>query len=397
MKSMMLAAAGLFGAVFCAGAAKAECPPGALQHAADILTAAAQPAPNIEEIAAKAAARAEACPKDPHVLKVTATTYQALTGKTTDPQKAFGYATRAWTSVQAMRAARASNEAPRTILFDKAYVNVDVYSLDGFEARILENLFITEVRSGKFFPDHAPFTANVTRACTEWDSMDVHAAAMFVRKNIKTDIPPALNFINRAIAMCDGKTNPNFFTQMVALRAKVNYELLKDRPDRPNAQAMLDQALADSKRFLLVRPGGDSIYWSTSDADKLQQLMEQMRPDALVLPADWYKSNVAAKPATVRAIALRLDGAWAIDAPLGVAAAYKNYRGVISGLYREAGLSDDSAAAKRALFLAAKGHSDGSLRSAANKGLKAPPDILWTWIDPDKAKPAAAAPTPGAK
>lgn len=390
MKSMMLAAAGLFGAMFCASAAKADCPPGALQHAGDILTAAAQPTPNLEEVAAKTAARAESCTKDPHVLRVAAMTYQTLTGKTTDHQKAFGYAVRAWTSVQAMRAARADNEAPRTILFDKAYVNIDVYSLDGFEARILENLFITEVRSGKFFPDHAPLSTNATRACNEWDSSDVHAAALFVRKNIKTDIPPALNYINRMLATCDGKINPNNFATMIALRTKVNYELLKDRPDRPNAQALLDQALADSKRFFSLRPNGDSIYWSTYDRDRLTALVEEMRPAPLTPEADWFKPGNPEKPETVKAIAKKLDAAWAIDEPLGIGAKYQNYRGLITDLYKLTSASGNVAPARKALAHAAKGHSDGSLRAAANKGLKSPPDFLWKWIDPSVTPTEAA-------
>jgi hypothetical protein len=126
------------------------------------------------------------------------------------------------------------------------------------------------------------------------------------------------------------------------------------------------------------------VFWSTSDRENLEALALDVRAANMTLPpeTDWFRPGNPESPAVVRAIAAKLDEAWAIDAPLGISGAYKTYRTLIGDLYNKVMLSKNVAPARHALALAAKGHAEGAMRSSENKGLKAPPGFLWNWIDP---------------
>lgn len=391
MKSMMLAAAGLFGAVFCASAAKADCPSTGLQDAVNIYSGVGTATgPVVDGLAQENASLIKACGSKPHVLKIAALTYQGLTGRTQDPAKQYEYAVAARKTYVAMRDARAPNESEQFVMINNQPLYIGVYGNDPAEAQILENVFIMESRTNKLTPDHMPVDAAASaKACPAWSKTDAFNAASFIRKNAKTDIPSARNYIDRLIAAC-GKASPSDRVQLLAARAKVNYDLLKASPQRANANPMLDQLIADSRTIFELKPGGDSIFWSTYDRDRLTALIEEVRPTPLTPEADWFKPGNPEKPETVKAIAKKLDAAWAIDEPLGIGAKFQNYRALITDLYAKATASGNVAPARKALALAAKGHADGSLRAASNKGLKSPPDFLWKWIDPSVTPTATA-------
>ncbi|MDZ4759747.1 MAG: hypothetical protein SGJ21_01565 [Alphaproteobacteria bacterium] len=158
------------------------------------------------------------------------------------------------------------------------------------------------------------------------------------------------------------------------------------------AVLLLAKAEADSKRFLELNPEGDSAYWSKYDETLLKQVGETVRIAALpdIAEADWFKPGNPESPKVVRAIAQKFDEAWAKDAPKGVAGAFQTYRDLVKALvYDRAIPSGNMAPAKRAIALAAQGHANGEFRATANRDLKAPPEFLWNWIDPEiKPRPA---------
>ena len=391
MKSMMLAAFGLFGAAFSASAAEAACPATALQDAVNLHSGVGTATgPVVDGLARETAALIKACSTKPHVLRVAAMTYQGLTGRTQDAAKQYEYAVAAWMTYKAMRDARAPNESEQLVMVGGKPTYIGVYGNDPAEAQILQNVFIVETRTGKLIPEHMPVDAAASaKACEDWAGIDSMNASSFIRKNAKSDIPPARNLLDRLVAACTKATKYNF-TTVLSSRAKASYELLKDNTKLPNADRMLDQLIADSNKIFEIHPTGYTVFWSTYDRDRLNALVEEMRPAPLTPEADWFKPGNPEKPETVKAIAKKLDAAWAIDEPLGIGAKYQNYRGLLTDLYAKTTTSGNVAPARKALALAAKGHADGSLRAAANKGLKSPPDFLWKWIDPSVTPTAAA-------
>ena len=378
-------------ALFALSAASAECPAGGLQTAVNIYSSTGQPGANPDAIAAQIDMLATTCASNPHVQKVAAMTYQALTTNAGDIGKAYDRAVSAWTYQGAMRRARGANEKPVMIMVNGQAGQVDVYANDGHEEALLINLFVLELKSGKLYSDHQPLKpGEKARACGEWDAIDVQNASWFIRKNLKTHIPPALDFIDRASAACAATIDKGVNPRILGLRASALYALINDNPKRPDAVAMLDKALADSKRFMELRPGGDSVYWSTYDRDRLDALSAKVRLDNLPLPPedDWFKPGNPESPAVVRALAAKLDDAWAIDAARGIGGAYRTYRDLIGGLYDKAMKSGNVMAARHAVALAAQGQANGSMRKSETRELQAPPDFLWNWIDP------AVKPTP---
>jgi hypothetical protein len=373
---------------FAVSAAYAECPATGLQDAANIYISTGLPTIDADAIAARTDALAKACASSPHVQKAAAMTFHALTARAGDDSKAFDRAVSAWTYLEAMRKVRGPNEAPAMVMVDGQATEIDVYAADKIEEGLLVDVLIAEVNSGKRYPDHRPLQpGEKPRACGQWDALDVQNAAWFVRKNPKTDIPPALDFIERAYAACAATIDKGVNPRILALRAMALYGMVAENPKRPDAVAMLDKAQADSKRYFQIVPNGDGAYWSTYDRDRLDELTAKVRLDNTPLPpeADWFKPGNPENPAVVRAIAAKLDDAWAIDAPLGVGGAYKTYRGVINALYTKAMTSGNMVPARHAVALAAQGHSDGSMRRPETKELPTPPEFLWNWID---TKPA---------
>ncbi len=369
-----------------ASAAQAECPANGLQTAVDIYAAVGKPGANSNVIASQMDAIAKVCASSPHVLKVAALTYHNLSAGASNAEEAYDRAATAWRYFDAMRdARRRENEAPVMVMAGQQAAQIDVYADDKSEETLFLSLIAAEMRSGNVYPDHRPVQpGEAPRACKTWDAIDAQNASWFVRKNVKVDIPPALNFIDRASTACADAMEKSVNARILGLRASALYELLKDNPKRPGAIGMLEKALGDSKRYFQIHPKGDIAYWSISDRDKLEALALEVRAANMGLPpeADWFKPGNPESPAVVRAIAAKLDEAWATDAPLGISGAYKTYRALIGDLYNKVMLSKNVVPARHALALAAKGHAEGTMRSAETKDLKAPPGFLWNWIDP---------------
>jgi hypothetical protein len=325
------------------------------------------------------------CASNPNVLKVAAMTYHNLSANASDVARAYDRAVAAWTYYDAMRGARRPDQASVTVMAGGRPAQIDLYANDKSEETLFVSLIAAEMKSGNVYPDHKPLMpGEKPRVCRNWDASDAQNASWFVRHNVKIDIAPAMNFLDRVAAACAGAMENSVNDRILGLRAKALYELLKDNQKRPGALAMLDKAAADSRRFFQINPNGDTLYWSTYDRDRLDALALEVRAANMALPpeADWFKPGNPESPAVVRAIAVKLDDAWAIDEPLGTGGAYRTYRALIGDLFDKAMRSKNVMPARHAIALAAKGHSDGTMRGAGTKALKAPPGFLWNWIDP---------------
>jgi len=374
------------GAAFAAAVAPAgwaQCPPQPVQDMVGLDLQVAKAA-SLEEVAAKADALAKACASDAYVQRVAAIVHTDINTRMTDAASAWPHAVKAWEYVLAMRATAPPNEKPVLVMANGAPIEVRIYGPGNFDQEMLLNLISTEMATGKFIPDHAPLAANEKlRACTGWDAAHAQYAATIAGENLQQHVAPVLNFLDRAARMCNPAESIN--SRIIAVRARLIVKMVKANSKRAGAIALLDTALADSKRFFEVRPNGDLAYWSKSDAEDLTKLSDQVKGVKPVLPpeADWFKTGNTESPAIIAAIAAKLDAAWAIDEPLGASAGFRTYRNEMTRLYDQAIKSGNIAAAKHALALAAQGHSNGAMRSAATKALSPPPGFLWSWLDPD--------------
>jgi hypothetical protein len=369
----------------------AECPADAVQTAVNINLSAGDQKADLVAIAAQMAALVKLCPAQPHVLKVAAMLHGDLTEVAKTSDKVYEQALAAWTYFSAMRTARGPNEKPVMIMVGRQPRELDVYASDGLEAGLIGNLYVAEVKANKLTPDHEKMKAGEkVRACGYYDPIDVQNTAFFIQKNLKTPIPPAMNYIDRAAAACEKEMDKGVNDRILGLRASTWHKLVEADPARSDGDALMTVALRDVKRFHEINPTWDSAYLSSYDADQIEAFAKKRMINAAPLPAeeDWFKPGNPENPRVVAALAAKLDAAWAIDAPLGLAGAYKTYRDLIGALYTRTMTSGNVNPARHALALAAQGHSDGSLRSPATKDLKSPPDFLWNWID------ASVKPTP---
>lgn len=371
-----------FGASF---SAFAECPAGAVQQVVDLDLQVPQSS-DLAGLGAKVDAIAAACPTDAYVQKAAAIAHSDIRSRITEPAKAFEHAEKAWGYVMKMRDVQPSNEVNVSVaVANGQHIPVRIFSNDDFDTHLLLDLFVAEVASGKLAAEHQPVRPNERlRACRSWDPVDAQAAGRIINENLDKDIPPALNMLDRLAAICTDIAGRNQNNLIIAVRARALYKMVDKNPTRPDAIALLDRALVDSKRFFEARPNGDTAYWSTFDRTRLEDLAQRLKNP--VLPeADWFKPGYPEKPEVIEAIAMKLDDAWAVDAPKGSAgsAAYKTYRDAIAALYARATTSGNIAPSKRAIALAAKGHSEGNYRKPTNRALAPPPGFLWNWIDPE--------------
>lgn len=257
---------------------------------------------------------------------------------------------------------------------------------DEFDKQVLLAYFAAQQRSKMLAPEaQPPATGERLRACRAWDRVDAQEILSIIRENSKTDLTAPLNTLDRLIAICASQIESGQETLLLGVRARANYQLLTDNPQRPDGKAMMEKLLQDSKRFFELRPNGDGVYWSVYDRDRLDAFAVEFDIATGNVPprSKWFKAGNTDKPLVIRSIALALDDAWAVDEPKGASGKYQIYRDLVGKLYEEATKSGNVAPARKAIALAAKGQSDGSMRRAVNKQRKAPPDFLWSWVDPD--------------
>lgn len=361
----------------------AQCPQTAVQDAVNAWAAASQGV-GLAEAETKTDALSAACADNAYVLKVAALTHGVLSQRATAPEKILAHGVKARALAIRMRDVQPPNEIPVSAQVGQNWITIRVFG-DDFDRDILLAYFGAQQRSKLLDTDSklvAPGEA--LRPCRSWDRVEAQVVSGIIRDNLKTDLTAPLNLLDRIIAACAARIDSKQDALMLALRARASYQLLTDNPQRPGGRAMMDKLLADSKRFFELQPGGDSIYWSTYDRDRLAAFAVEFDIATGNVPArsEWFKAGNTENKLVIRAIALALDDAWAVDEPKGAGSGYKTYRDLVVALMSEATKSGNAAAAKHAIALAAKGQSDGSMRRSTNFNRKAPPDFLWAWIDP---------------
>lgn len=371
-------------AVLASPAFAQQCMPGAVQTAAT-LAAMVQQDLNRDVAFNQITQLARDCPKQPHVQKLAGLAYASTLSTIANPQKLYDQALAGWNYVLAMRASRGDSEAPVDVMLAGQMTRIDVYANDKFEADVLQGLLVAETRSGKFHPDHQPLVAGeAMRSCGKWELSDAQVAAFLIQENPRTEIPAARNALDRAIAACSGAMDKNLNDNLLALRARTFMMLVKDNPDRPDAQQLLDVAQTDAMRFHELNPQWDRIYFAESDAQALDKLVaiRQMAASPTPPEEEWFSGANPDNPKVIAAIAARLDAAWAKDEPQWAAGGFRTYRDTLGAFYSKAMTSKNVVPARQAIYAAAKGHADGSMRSAGTQALREPPGFLWTWIEP---------------
>jgi len=368
----------------------AECPApesAAVQAGVNIVLAAEAQNADFNVLTARAAALAKECSKNAYVQKAAALVFNKAFNASKNGAEALSRADLAWSYLLAMRAASNGNEPPVLVMINNNQPSeFGVYQEPDPKESILGNLFSIEMATGALASQHLPVKAGEKlRACGMYDYGDASTASHIMQNNAAVDIPPALNMLDRLIAICTPKMSKTSSERyMLGMRARVAVKRVKAKPDRPDAMALLQQAQADSKAFATLDPDYDLVYWSKSDAEELDALILKRKQDAAPTPAeaDWFKPGNPENPKVVAAIAAKLDAAWKIDEPLWTGGKFETYRKVMGELQDRMYKSNNLPAARAAIYAAAKGQSDGSLRSAETKGLRAPPDFLWNFLKP---------------
>lgn len=208
-----------------------------------------------------------------------------------------------------------------------------------------------------------------------------------------------MNVINKRIANCEG--NDYNLSSIHAHRARAMLAMLKRAPDRPDADILLMDIVADIDVLKSIRES-TRYDWGESDQSELDRMswLVVTRPgSSLAVPqARWFDASNLGKKLTNMSIAAALDAAYAADraASDDTVAALKSYRTLIAEAYKHAQAlpADQQGAGRKSLYTAAKKHADGVWRSDASKALPKPYDFLYNWIDPNYKPPATPAQTP---
>ncbi len=374
----------------------APCPPSSLQTAIDVYLGTAKPDAKTDELQQRLDKLAQDCPKDPYVLKVTATAYATL--KNTDAKVAVGRLSRARDLFRQMHdnmqptnpPKPVQNEAKQTVYFGFD----DLYTL---ETQVRTLLWNAEEQANLLADEDKPLAKGARPPpCTYTLNSDVQQAFFLLKDK---DNAGAFNFMDTAIAACTANIDKGQYKEMLARRAKSLFASAQRDLTKPDAYGKLKRAKVDADRFVQLRKVYDAIYWSESDHAELTRLLaSQMmaRGDAPPEKA-WFKPPAVTDPMTLQFIGASLDTAWAEDAKLEASAGYRVYRERITALFVLAKASPDEKAARKLLYKAAGEHAAGRIRAPENKSLKEPPNFLYKWIDPDytpPAQPASAAPAP---
>ena len=361
----------------------AQCPQTAVQDAVNAWAAASQ-GTGLAEAESKTDALSTVCADNAYVLKVAALTHAVLSQRATAPEKILAHGAKARTLAMRMRDVQPANEISVTAQVGQNWIPIQIFG-DTFDRDILLAYFGAQQRSKLLDKDSKPLApGEALRPCRSWDRVEAQEVSGIIRDNLKADLTAPLNLLDRLIAVCAARIESKQDDLLLGLRARAYYQLLTDNPQRPGGRAIMDKLLADSKRFFELSPRGDSVYWSTYDRDRLAAFAVEFDIATGNVPArsEWFKPGNTENALVVRTIALALDDAWATDEPKGPGGGYRTYRDLIVALMSEADKSGNATAARRAIGLAAKGQSDGSMRRSANLNRKSPPDFLWAWIDP---------------
>ncbi|MEZ5939424.1 MAG: hypothetical protein R3C52_14595 [Hyphomonadaceae bacterium] len=386
MKRTGLAAVAMAAGVWCS-AANAQCPDDGLQIAVNNYYALAKPDADVPAILGNIDNLVAACPADPHLLKIAATTY--ATGKVTDAKESVARLAHARQLFEQMWDNLNNSSVVRPVMTpDGATMYVDFNNLHDLEGQVRNLLFQAEQVSGVLAAEDMPAKKGAPpRACRSSNTSNVQWAYFWIKD--KGDHPGAWNLMDRLIGDCEAELAKGRYINMLAQRASAFVASVKRTPAQPDALKKLLQAKADSERYVALNGGYYIVYWSESDEAELLSMLATAQSNANAIPPKekWFVEPLLSDPVTVNYIAMALDQAWAKDMEVGVSGGYKNYVGIISSSYATIKAQPDPMPGRALLFKAAKAHASGAVRAKGNEGLKEPPVFLYNWIDPNYVPP----------
>src|SRR5262249_12332953 len=131
---------------------------------------------------------------------------------------------------------------------------------------------------GLLAPQHQPLKPGEKPGpCGKSDAADAQYAAFLVQENPARDVPGAMNLINRAAAACEPVIGQGANRFIFAVRARTLLKQVKAKPTRPDADAMLQQAQSDARRYREAKGAWDDAYLTAADAAAIDQLIAERK------------------------------------------------------------------------------------------------------------------------
>ena len=374
-----------------APAAWGACPPDGVTRAVDLFTLSQRPDANFTSLSGQAGELSAACTEDPYANRVLANLHVNLVMKATVPADAQAQAVLAWRAYRAMAKYDASgNRYPaRSFTTSAGPVTIEPYPDGDLAKAIIDLLAQTEALTGKPTEFSRPMRRGDPAASCEMADYSLATyyshAIPFTSKG-RPDWKIVLAMLDRNIAACEGKVDPGQLDVLLAQSAQIRVEALQRNwtPAPDDRIGMAETAKAHLQRTFEIRPDGLlAPLMKPSDRVKLDEFLATVLPP--VPEAEWFLPKNANSVYVMHTMAMQIDTAWAADGGevTGGRAGLE-----ISRLDALARKQSDPDAARRLVWLAARGHSVGRFRRPENVGLKPTPEFFWNWTNPRYEPPA---------
>ena len=375
------------GSAALAPAAWAACPADSVTRAAEVLIRSEQQGGDFAALAAEADALSAACRDDPYANHVLTRAHATLALRMTTPEMAAAQAVLAWRAYRAMAKYDANGNRYRAQTFSTSAgpITIEPYP-DGELAEALVDLLAkAEALTGQQTEfSRMPRVGDPAATCEPADYSFATYYGFAIPSNGRPDWKIILAMLDRNIAACEGKVEASqldvLLTQSVQIRVEALEENWTPAPD--DRIAMAATAKAHLQRAFEVRPEG-GLLMKRADRIKMDEFLATVLPP--VPEADWFLPENANSVYVMRTMAMLIDAAWAAD------------RGQVTGMRASEEISrldalarkqPDPKAARRLVWLAARGHGQGRFRRPENAALPPTPEFFWNWVNPDYKPPS---------
>lgn len=381
---------GLVAAIaFAALPARADCPPDAVQTAFTAMQSAPKTATSdVAALGDRLDRLAADCPANPYVLKAAATGWAALAGQ--DPNVAIDRFVR---SRQLFRQMWANLKSGGAVTVTDASGGSKLFGFDDLheiESRVRDLLFTAEQKAGRLAPeDMPPGQGEPLRACSQHETGDAQRAYFWVLN--KGDHAGAFNVLDRTVAACESDFAKGSHLGALGQRASALTASAQRNLKAPSALEKLKRARVDGDRFHALNKGWDKVVWTREASARLDDLILQVLVGRGEAPprTDWFTSDYVSTPTMEKLVALAIDAAWAANVKAGgMTLGHKTYRDELTSLWSQSLKASDMPAARTMIYTAAKAQAEGRTRAPENASLPAPPQYLYSWMDPAKTPPA---------
>ena len=246
----------------------AECPETALQSTADSFNTLSQPGNDATETLQTVDSLIEACPNDPHVLKIAAIIYASAPSP--DAETSVGRLTTSLNLISRMWDNLDGN--PTRYVTDQNGQKVPIRFLDLYdiEKQVLNGLLQAEQISGvQSTLTHPPAGADTDEGCKTMDNTMVSIASLWIRQ--QGEHPGAYSLMDHLIDRCEADLADPRYTRMLGSRARAMLASVQRDPGQEGALEKAAQAKADSERFVELFGGYDNAGWLKSNDLALEQ------------------------------------------------------------------------------------------------------------------------------